>query len=311
MLDRHLRRSLLYVPASNIRAIEKARTLPCDGIILDLEDSVAPEAKDAAREAAVRCVREGDFGGRELIVRVNGIATPWGQSDLTALSKAGPDAILAPKINDAADIRRYDALLAGFPPHTRLWTMVETARCIFRLDEIAAQMSQTRLSCWVMGTNDLAKEMHVELSVMREPLQPALALSVLAARAHGLDIIDGVFNELENAAGFDAQCRQAAAFGFDGKTLIHPNQLDLCNKIFTPSEEMLSKAHTIVGAFDLPETQGRGAIRVNSEMVERLHLERARRIIAIRAVIDAGTQAAGRQGPTDTSVPPASSARQS
>lgn len=284
--DARPRRSLLYVPASSAKALEKAKALPCDGVILDLEDAVAPELKAEARAAAVQAVRDRGFGDRELIVRVNGHDTPWGADDLRALASAGPDAVLVPKVNDAADIRRYEAGLAAAPATTRLWAMIETARSIFRLDDIAAQSAGTRLSCWVMGTNDLAKEMRAELDAARAPFVAALSLAVTAARAYGLDVLDGVFNELDNIEGFTAQCRQGVAFGFDGKTLIHPNQIDICNRAFTPSDAELGAAQAIVTAFERPENQGKGAIRVAGKMTERLHLEHALRVIAIRKVID-------------------------
>ncbi|QNA82807.1 CoA ester lyase [Sphingomonas sp. So64.6b] len=274
-------RSLLYMPASNLRAIEKARELPCDAVVLDLEDAVAPEAKVAARETAVAVVREGGFGQRALIVRANGIDTPWGRDDLTALALAGPDAILVPKVNDGAEVAAYDAAIAAAPGHTRLWAMIETARSMFRLEEIAAQARTTRLAAWVMGTNDLAKEMRATLDVARVPFLGFLAQSVAAARAHGLTILDGVYNSIEDEAGLEAQCRQARAFGFDGKTLIHPKQIAVCNRAFTPSEAEVAAARVVVAAFGLPENADKGALRVEGRMVERLHLAEAEAVIAL------------------------------
>jgi citrate lyase subunit beta/citryl-CoA lyase len=281
------RRSLLYMPASNLRAIEKARDLPCDAVVLDLEDAVAPEAKAAARDIALAVVRDGGFGTRELIVRANGLDTPWGRDDLAALATAGPDAILVPKVNDAAEVAAYDALIAAAPGHTRLWAMIETTRAMFRLEEIAAQARTTRLSCWVMGTNDLAKEMRATLDVERLPFLGFLAQSVAAARAYGLTILDGVFNEIDDAAGLEAQCRQGRAFGFDGKTLIHPKQIETCNRIFTPSDAELAAARAVVAAFALPENADKGAIRVDGRMVERLHLAEAEAVIALREMVGA------------------------
>ncbi|QNQ10165.1 HpcH/HpaI aldolase/citrate lyase family protein [Sphingomonas alpina] len=286
------RRSLLYMPASNLRAIEKARDLPCDAVVLDLEDAVAPEAKAAARETALAVVREGGFGRRELIVRANGLDTPWGRDDLAALAIAGPDAILVPKVNDAAEVAAYDALIAAAPAHTGLWAMIETARAMFRLEEIAAQARTTRLSGWVMGTNDLAKEMRATLDVERVPFLGFLAQSVAAARAYGLTILDGVFNAIDDDAGLEAQCRQGRAFGFDGKTLIHPKQIGTCNRVFTPSDAELAAAQAVVAAFALPENADKGALRVDGRMVERLHLAEAEAMIALRAMTDAsGTPA--------------------
>ncbi len=274
-------RSLLYMPASNLRAIEKARELPCDAVVLDLEDAVAPEAKAAARETAVAVVREGGFGGRALIVRANGIDTPWGRDDLAALAVAGPDAILVPKVNDGAEVAAYDAAIAGAPDHTKLWAMIETARSMFRLEEIAAQARTTRLEAWVMGTNDLAKEMRATLDVARVPFLGFLAQSVAAARGYGLTILDGVYNGIEDEAGLEAQCRQARAFGFDGKTLIHPKQIEICNWVFTPSEAEVAAARVVVAAFALPENTDKGALRVEGRMVERLHLAEAEAVIAL------------------------------
>ncbi|MES2056606.1 MAG: CoA ester lyase, partial [Pseudomonadota bacterium] len=263
------------------RAIEKARELPCDAVVLDLEDAVAPEAKAAARETAVAVVREGGFGRRELIIRANGLDTPWGRDDLAALAAAGPDAILVPKVNDAAEVVVYDALIAAAPERTRLWAMIETTRAMFRLDEIAAQARATRLTCWVMGTNDLAKEMRATLDGERVPFLGFLAQSVAAARAYGLAIVDGVFNAIDDEAGLEAQCRQGRAFGFEGKTLIHPKQIAVCNRVFTPSDAEIAAARAVVAAFALPENADKGALRVEGRMVERLHLAEAEATIAL------------------------------
>ena len=275
------RRSLLYVPASNMRAIEKVRALPCDAIILDLEDSVAPEAKDAARDVAVAVVANGGLGDTELIVRTNGLDTTWGRADLAALAAAGPSAILVPKVSDGAEVTEYDRLIATAPPHTRLWAMIETARSMFRLDEIAAQSGRTRLSGWVMGTNDLAKEMRAELDGARQPFLAMMAMSVAAARAWNITIIDGVFNALDDEDGFARQCRQARAFGFDGKSLIHPRQIEPCNRVFTPSDADVAAARAVVAAFAEPGNQGRGVLNVGGRMVERLHLAQAEALLGL------------------------------
>lgn len=280
MVDIRPRRSALYVPASNSRALEKARSLASDVIVIDLEDSVAPEAKDLARAQAIKTIQAGGFGGRELVVRANGLDTPWGAADLEAIAAAGPDAVLVPKVNDADDIARYDDFLKAAAAPVRLWAMIETARCLFRLDEIAAASGRSRLSLFVMGTNDLAKEMGAVLTTDRVPFATALSLSVAAARAYGLGILDGVFNNLEDGAGFAEQCRQGAAFGFDGKTLIHPSQIATCNEAFTPSDDALKWAHAVIYAFNLPENRDKGALKVDGKMVERLHLDQARRALA-------------------------------
>ncbi len=280
------RRSLLYLPASNPKALAKVRSLPCDVVILDLEDAVAPDLKDVARAAAVDAVRQGGFGHREVVVRANGLDTPWGASDLAELAEVGPDAILVPKVNDGADIRRYNDLISHAPTRTKLWAMIETSRAMFHLLDIAAQTQTTRLSGWIMGTNDLAKEMRAELDAARAPFLGFLAQSVAAARVYGITIVDGVFNAIEDEAGFETQCRQARAFGFDGKSLIHPRQIDPCNAVFTPSDAALAEAQNVVAAFALPENSDKGAIRVDGRMVERLHMEQARSLIAVREAID-------------------------
>jgi citrate lyase subunit beta/citryl-CoA lyase len=276
------RRSALYMPASNPRAIDKARTLACDVVILDLEDAVAPEAKDEARRLAVEAVKAGGFGRREVVIRVNGLDTPWGREDLVAAATVSADAVLVPKIASAADLAAYAAALA---PGVRLWGMIETCASLFVLDQIAGAGGP--LECLVIGGNDLAKEMHCRPGVMREPLMGALGLSVAAARAHGLSILDAVYNEIEDDEGLGRQCRQGAEFGFDGKTLIHPRQVDAANAAFSPEPEAVSWSRTIVAAFDLPENAAKGVLKVEGRMVERLHLEEARRTIAVAEAIAA------------------------
>jgi citrate lyase subunit beta/citryl-CoA lyase len=277
------RRSLLYLPGSNARALEKARTLSCDGVILDLEDSVAPDAKIAARNQVIAALTTGGFGRREVVVRVNGLETPWGEADLEALAQAAPDAVLVPKVQDAGDIARYDARLGAYPERVRLWAMIETCRSLFHLEGLAGAGRTSRLACLVMGVNDLAKEMGAELEPGRAPFLSALSLSVAAARAHGLGVIDGVFNGLEDEAGLEQECRQGRAFGFDGKTLIHPGQIATCNRVFSPSPDQIAWAGAVVEAFASPENASLGAIRVNGKMVERLHLAQAERILAVQA----------------------------
>jgi citrate lyase subunit beta/citryl-CoA lyase len=283
------RRSALYMPASNAKAIDKARTLDCDVVILDLEDAVAPDAKDLAREQAIAAVREGGFGRREVVIRCNGLDTPWGRSDLEAAAKAGPDAVLVPKVNDAAGVAAYDAALEAAPAVTALWAMIETGRSLFRLDEIAAARASTRLSAWVMGTNDLAKEMRARQTPGREPFHAALGLAVAAARAYDLTILDGVYNGIDDDAGLEAVCEQGVDFGFDGKTLIHPRQIDICNRVFSPQAADVAFAHAVIAAFALPENAGKGAIRVEGRMAELLHLSQAQRLVAVDAAIGSAT----------------------
>lgn len=281
------RRSALYMPASNAKAVEKARNLDADVIILDLEDAVAPETKPAAREAAVAAVKAGGFGAREVVIRVNGIDTPWGAEDLAAAAEAGPDAVLVPKVGDAADVRLYDQHLNGAPPATRLWTMIETAKAAFHLWEIAEASHGTRLSAWVMGVNDFAKEMRARQTPDRAPFLPLLTLSVAAARAHGLTILDGVHNDIEDLEALEAVCVQGVDFGFDGKTLIHPKHLPICNRVFSPSAEDIAWSRAVIAAFNAPENSGKGALRVDGKMAERLHLAQAERLVAVAEAIAA------------------------
>ena len=281
------RRSVLYMPASNQKAIDKARTLNCDAVILDLEDAVAPDAKDMAREQAVAAVRAGGFGRREVIIRVNGLETPWGEADLAAAAAAGPDAVLVPKINGAGDVARYDARLGHAPAHTRLWAMIETGRVLFHLEDAAAAASTSRMTAWVMGTNDLVKETGARLTTRREALWAPLSFSVAAARAHGLAILDGVFNGLDDPEGFEAQCLQGLEFGFDGKTLIHPNQVDIANRVFAPTADEVAFAKAVIEAFDRPDNADKGAIRVDGKMAERLHLVQAEKVVAVAEAIAA------------------------
>lgn len=281
------RRSVLYMPASNAKAVDKARSLPCDAVILDLEDAVAPEAKAAAREAAAAAVRAGGFGDREVIIRVNGLDTEWGEQDLVVAAGAAPDAILVPKVNGPEDVERYHKAIVGAPESTRLWVMIETARSLFALDAIAEVAATTRLACFVMGTNDLAKEMRWRQTPGREPFHAALSLSVAAARANDLTVLDGVYNGIDDDAGLEAVCEQGVDFGMDGKTLIHPRQIDICNRVFSPSADEVAFARAVIAAFALPENQGKGAIRVDGRMAELLHLAQAERTVAVAEVIAA------------------------
>lgn len=279
------RRSVLYMPGSNARALEKAATLPADALILDLEDAVAPESKDLAREQVCAAVKDRRFGKREIVIRVNGLETPWGREDMEQAAKAVPDAILVPKIGSSVDVQRASAMFRNAPPSVGLWLMMETPQAIFHANEIAG--AGGRLNCLVMGTNDLVKELRAQHTPGREALLASLNISVLAARAHGLAVIDGVFNEIADAAGLEAVCRQGRAMGFDGKTLIHPSQVESCNRIFSPDPEEVNRARAILAAFDKPENKGKGAIALDGRMVELLHADIARQTVALAEAIEA------------------------
>ncbi len=271
----HPRRSVLYLPASNPRAVEKARTLPCDVVVLDLEDAVGPDDKAAARDAAVAALRQGGFQAREAGVRINGLDTDWGDADLTALRNASPAFIVAPKVSTADQAA---AVTARLPDGAALWAMIETPRALFHLDAIAATPG---LGALMLGVNDLAAMLRCGAAPDREPLKTAMSLTVAAARAHGLSPIDGVFNALDDDAGFEAECRQGRLYGFDGKSLIHPRQVAPANAAFAPSADDIAWAEAVVAAFDDPAHVGKGVIRVHGAMVERLHLARARDTLAL------------------------------
>ena len=275
------RRSALYLPASNAKALAKARELPCDVVILDLEDAVAPDAKAGARQQAVEAVAAGGFGTRELIVRVNALSSEWGADDLAALRGTHADAVLVPKLDRASDVAAYADALGG---NTPLWAMIETAAAMFRLEEIA---TAPRMAAFVMGTNDLAKELGSKPGPGREPFLGMLAMSIAAARIGGLAILDGVFNDIDDLDAFERQCAQAVEYGFDGKTLIHPRQIDPCNRAFTPGDEEIAWARRIEEVFKQPENADKGAIRLDGRMIERLHLEQARKALAIAAAVGA------------------------
>jgi citrate lyase subunit beta/citryl-CoA lyase len=284
------RRSVLYMPGSNARALEKARELPADAVILDLEDAVAPDAKADARRQVTQAVKAGGFGRREVFIRVNGIDTPWHADDLAAAASAGPDAILVPKISTVEQLERVGARLLDMRTDlkTRVWAMIETPTAIFNILALAAEAhdSETRLAGFVMGTNDLAKETRARIVPGRAPMLSWLARCLLAAHAHGIDILDGVYNDLGNPEGFAQECAQARDMGFDGKTLIHPNQIGPCNAAFSPSAEEVAQARKIIAAFDLPENAHKGVVQIDGRMVERLHAEMARRTVAIADAIE-------------------------
>jgi len=279
------RRSVLYMPGSNARALEKARSLAADALILDLEDAVAPDAKAAARDQVCAAVKSGGYGHRELIIRINALDTPWGEADLAAAASAAPDAVLVPKPGTAADIVRAAEALAnaGAPDKTRLWAMVETPIAVLNLKEIAA--ASPRLACLVMGTNDLVKETRADLSANRRPALYWLSATITAARAFGLDALDGVYNDFKDAAGFRAECVHGRRLGFDGKTLIHPDQVATANEVFAPLEAEVAWARKIIAAFAAPENAGKGVITLEGRMVELLHAEMARRTVAIAEAI--------------------------
>ena len=283
------RRSVLYMPGANDRALEKARSLPADALILDLEDSVAPEAKSQARDKVVQAVKSGGYGARELIIRVNALDTPWGADDLKAAASVAADAILVPKVSRPGDMVSAAKLLKaqGAPAQTRLWAMMETPLAILNARDIAsvAGDAEQRFSCLVLGTNDLIKESRARALGGRFAIIPWLAMSVLAARSFGLDVIDGVYNDFKDEAGFRAECEQGRTLGMDGKTLIHPSQIEPCNQVFSPSDEEVQWSRKVIQAFALPEHKGKGVITVEGRMVERLHLVMAERVVAIAEAI--------------------------
>src|SRR5580693_8257873 len=284
------RRSVLYMPGSNARALEKARELPADGLILDLEDAVAPDAKAQARQAIVKALHSGGFGDREVLVRINGLDTRWWVEDLNAVAAARPDAVLVPKVSDPGQLQDLAARIVdmGTDPRVRVWAMMETPLAMLNVGDIAAAAldSETRLSGFVMGTNDLAKDTRARIVPGRAPMLPWLMSCVAAARAFGLDILDGVYNDLGNAEGFAQECAQARDMGFDGKTLIHPSQTGPCNAAFSPSAEDVAQAKKIIAAFDLPENEHKGVVQLDGRMVERLHADMARRTVAIAQAIE-------------------------
>ncbi len=285
------RRSVLYMPGSNARALEKAKTLPADCVIFDLEDSVAPDAKEAARDQVAATVKAGGFGAREVFIRINGVDTPWHADDLVAAAHAAPDAILVPKVAGPEVLEMIGRRLLdmGTDHKTRVWAMIETPLAIFNILSIAAEArdSESRLAGFVMGTNDLAKETRARLVPGRAPMLPWLTTCIAAARIHGIDILDGVYNGIGNAEGLAAECQQGVELGFDGKTLIHPNQIEPCNTAFSPSEAEVAWARKMIAEFDKPENKSKGVVSIEGRMVERLHAEMARRTVAIAEAIEA------------------------
>jgi len=277
------RRSVLYMPGSNARALDKARTLAADALILDLEDAVAPDAKESARKLVRDAVAARGFGKREVIVRINALDTEWGADDLDAVLATKPDAVLVPKVSAPVDLAPVETRLGN--SGIFLWAMIETPLAILHVAEIAGFSGG--LAALVMGTNDLIKEMHGRHTPDRANLSAALSLSVLAARANAIAAIDGVYNDIEDASGFARSCEQGRSFGFNGKTLIHPSQIDSANRIFAPSPEEISAARDLIAAFELPENKGKGAIRHQGRMVELLHADVARQTVALADAIAA------------------------
>jgi citrate lyase subunit beta/citryl-CoA lyase len=280
------RRSVLYMPGSNARAQEKSKSLPCDGIIFDLEDATAPDAKAAARETVCASVHGGGYGGRELIIRVNGLDTPWGRDDVAAAAKAGPDAILLPKVERAEQVKELEALMLqhGAPAKTSIECMMETPLGILNAKEIAG--ASRRIACLVLGTSDLTKDLHARHTRERFPMLTSLSLCLLAARAYGLSILDGVYLDLNDAEGFKASCTQGLELGFDGKTLIHPSQVEPCNEVFSPSPTELEQARKIIAAHEQAEKEGKGVVLVDGKLVENLHVENAKRLVGMAEAIE-------------------------
>lgn len=275
------RRSVLYMPGANERALEKAKTLDVDALILDLEDSVSPDSKSQARDRVCAAARSGDYGYRELIIRTNGIDTRWHADDLIAAAQAGPAGILVPKVNSAAEVHQIEAAIqkAGAPDDTLIWAMVETPTAIRHVHEIAA--ASERLAVLVMGTNDLVAELHAAHVPGRAPILTALSQAMLGAREAGKAILDGVYNDVKNTEGFESECIQGRDFGFDGKTIIHPSQIEPANRTFAPSTDVIEGAREIIEAFREATKEGKGVVTVNGKMIENLHVRDAERILAL------------------------------
>jgi len=275
------------MPGANARALEKSRTLPADALILDLEDAVAPDMKATARAQVIQAVEAGGYGQRELFIRTNGLNTPWGYDDLVAAARVGPDAVLLPKVESAETVRQAESVLLahGARPEMAIWCMMETPRAMLHAEEIAD--ASPRLGGLVMGTSDLAKDLQAQHTAMRLPLITALGLCMLAARAARIAILDGVYLDLNDHEGFVDSCRQGAELGFDGKTLIHPKQLEAANEIFAPSEEEIRLSRHIIDAYAEAEAQGKGVVVVDGKLIEKLHVDHAKRVVALAEAISA------------------------
>ena len=285
MSDLRPRRSVLYMPAANERALEKAKGIAADAIIFDLEDAVAPDAKEAARGNAVAAASSGEYGNRELTIRCNGLDTPWGRDDLAAAARSGAAAVVIPKVGSVAYVDEVSSLLdaAGAPASMTIWAMIETPTAIFDVRAIAAH---PRVSVLVMGTNDLAREVRSSLGAAgRHPLVPHLATALLGAREAGKVILDGVYNDVKNLDGFRAECVQGFEMGFDGKTLIHPDQVPVCNEVWAPTEADVENARGLIAAFEAGIAEGKGVVTFNGRMIENLHVANAQRLLAVADAI--------------------------
>jgi citrate lyase subunit beta / citryl-CoA lyase len=274
-------RSVLYMPGANERALQKAQTIPADALILDLEDAVAPGAKAQARERVCAAAESGTYGGRVVTIRANAIGSEWHDADIHAIAAARPDAVVVPKVDSAAEVLQVEAALkaAGAPDRTKIWAMLETPVAVLQAREIAA--ASERLTVLVLGTNDLLKEFHAVQAPERAPLLTAISLCLIGARAAGKQILDGVYNDVKDAAGFEAECRQGKQFGFDGKTLIHPGQVEACNTIWSPSAEEIEHSERVIAAFEEAEAAGAGVATVDGRLIENLHVEMARRVLSL------------------------------
>jgi citrate lyase subunit beta/citryl-CoA lyase len=283
------RRSMLFVPGSNARALEKAQTLPADALIFDLEDSVTPDMKAAARARVAAAVAAQAGGAQLLLVRINGLTTEWWLDDIAMAAKAAPDGVVLPKLTTPDQVDRAAERLRDLHAHqgVRIWGMIETPYAVLTIGALAAVAAdaEMRLEGFIIGPNDLARETRAAMVPGRTPMLPWLSQCVLAARAYGVDIIDGVYNNFADAEGFARECAQGRDMGFDGKTLIHPSQIAPCNAAFAPTAEDIATARKIIAAFDHPENAGKGAIPLDGQMVERLHLAMARRTLAMAAAV--------------------------
>jgi citrate lyase subunit beta/citryl-CoA lyase len=283
------RRSLLFMPGSNARALEKARNLPADGIILDLEDSVAPDAKAKARDQIAEAITAKGFGKREVLIRINALDTPWWIDDIAMAGKVAPDGIVVPKVSSVEDLAAISGRLGGTDSSIQVWAMIETARAVLHAEQLAAASRDPgmRLAGFMFGPNDISRETRIRMQPGRALMLPMFIHCILATRMYGLEILDGPYSDISNIDGFGQECTQGRDLGFDGKTLIHPSQIEACNAIFTPPDEEVAQARKIIAAFELPENASRGAIQLDGRMVERLHAEMAKRTIAIADAIAA------------------------
>ncbi len=281
------RRSVLYMPGANERALEKAKGLDADALILDLEDAVAPDAKAEARDRVCAAASSGDYGAKEVAIRVNGLDTQWHADDIAAAAAAGPAAVVVPKVDSVADVHAIERALeaGGAPDRTSIWAMVETPVAMLHAEAIAG--ASDRLTVLVMGTNDLAKELHAEHVPGRQPLLTGLGLCLLAARATGKVILDGVYNDVKDPEGFEAECLQGRQLGFDGKTLIHPSQIEPSNRVWAPSDDAVADARALIATFEEAVTAGKGVVTHNGRMIENLHVDNARRVLAVADAIAA------------------------